>query len=92
MSVTLSSLPGKCKCSLLNFFFFFCPDGITPNSGLTGPKNTNIYIYIYINVYIYISKVATIVEGDPKAPFSIATTPRCRGGRYSIPWIAPLYP
>ena len=34
-------------------------------------------------------KLATIVEGDPKA---IATTPRCRGGRYSIPWIAPLYP
>ena len=56
------------------------------------------YIYIYVCVcvcvYIYISKVklATIVEGDPKAPFSIATTPRCRGGRYSIPWIAPLYP
>ena len=22
--------------------------------------------------------------------FSIATTPRCRGGRYSFPWIAPL--
>ena len=30
-------------------------------------------------------KLATIVEGDPKAPFSIATTPRCRGGHYSIP-------
>ena len=29
-------------------------------------------------------KLATIVEGDPKAPFSIATTPRCRGGRYSF--------
>ena len=39
-----------------------------------------------------IVKLATIVEGDPKAPFSIATTPRCRGGRYSIPRIAPLYP
>ena len=26
-------------------------------------------------------KLATIVEGNPKAPFSIATTPRCRGGR-----------
>ena len=26
------------------------------------------------------------------APFSIATTPMCRGGRYSFPWIAPLYP
>ena len=37
-------------------------------------------------------KLATIVEGDPKALFSIATTPRCRGGRYSIPRIAPLYP
>ena len=36
--------------------------------------------------------LATIVEGDPKAPFSIATTPRCREGRYSIPRIAPLYP
>ncbi len=23
-------------------------------------------------------QLATIVEGDPKAPFSIATTPRCR--------------
>ena len=37
-------------------------------------------------------KLATIVEGDPKAPFSEATTPRCRGGRYSFPWMAPLYP
>ena len=36
--------------------------------------------------------LATLVEGDPKAPFSIATTPRCRGRRNSIPWIAPLYP
>ncbi len=30
-------------------------------------------------------KLATIVEGNAKAPFSIATTPRCRGGRYSFP-------
>ena len=30
-------------------------------------------------------KLATIVEGDPKAPFSIATTPMCREGRYSFP-------
>ena len=61
---------------------------------------TYIYAYIYtytylhknIPIYTYKVKLATIVEGDPKAPFSIATTPRCRGGRYSIPWIAPLYP
>ena len=37
-------------------------------------------------------KLATVVESDQKAPFSIATTQRCRGGRYSFPWIAPLYP
>ena len=36
--------------------------------------------------------VATVVDGDQKAPFSIATTSRCRGGHYSFPWIAPLYP
>ena len=46
-----------------------------------------LYIYIYIYIYIYKVKVklATIVEGNPKAPFSIATTPRCRRGRYSFP-------
>ena len=38
------------------------------------------------------NKLATVVEGDPKAAFSIATTPKYRGGRYSIPWTAPLYP
>ena len=36
-------------------------------------------------------KFATVVEGDPKTPFSKATWPRCREGLYSIPWIAPLY-
>ena len=29
---------------------FFCPDGITPNSGLTGPNNTIYNICIYMNV------------------------------------------
>ena len=37
-------------------------------------------------------KLATVVKGDQKPPFPIATTPRCRGGRYSFPWIVPLYP
>ena len=35
-------------------------------------------------------KLAATVEGYPKAPFSIASALRCREGRYSIPWIAPL--
>ena len=29
--------------------------------------------------------MATIVEGDQKAPFSIATTLRCRGGATTFP-------
>ena len=37
-------------------------------------------------------KLATVVEGNQKAPFSMATTVRHRGGRYSFHWMAPLYP
>ena len=35
---------------------------------------------------VYRSKVklATVVEGDPKAPFSMATTPMCRDGHIKI--------
>ena len=41
---------------------------------------------LHMNWRIYVKvKLATIVEGNPKAPFSIATTPMCRGGRYSFP-------
>ena len=29
----------------------FCPDGIIPDSGLTGLNNTYIYTYIYIYIY-----------------------------------------
>ena len=30
-------------------------------------------------------KLATVVEGDPTDPFSIATTPRCREGATPFP-------
>ena len=35
--------------------------------------------------------LTTVDYGYPKAPFSITTTPKNRGGRYSFLWIAPLY-
>ena len=35
-------------------------------------------LFIYIYIYICI-KLATIVESDQKAPFPIATKPRCWG-------------
>ena len=37
-------------------------------------------------------KLATVVEGNPKALFLLAITPRWRGGCNSFLWIAPLYP
>ena len=33
-------------------------------------------------------KLATVIEDDPKAPFSIATTPRCRG--MGVVWVFSL--
>ena len=39
------------------------------------------FIIYNFSIQIYIQNLATIVEGDTKAPFSIATTPRCRGRR-----------
>ena len=36
---------------------------------------------------LLIIELATVVQAT-----RIATTPRCRGGRYSFPSIAPLYP
>ena len=41
-------------------------------------------------VYVCVFSLAECTRRDPKAPFSIATTPRCKGGHYSIPWKAPL--
>ena len=37
-------------------------------------------------------KLATVVKGYPKTPFCVATTPMCRRERYTISWIARLYP
>ena len=33
-----------------------------------------MYICIFMSIYAYISKLTTVVESDPNAPFSIATT------------------
>ena len=50
--------------------FFFCPNGITPNSGLTGPNNTYTYIHIYrmcvivCNYYICKCKLLSCAIND----------------------------
>ena len=48
-------------------------------------KNKKINDIMFLKI-----KLVTIVEGDLKALFSKSSTPRCRGGRYFFPWIAPL--
>ena len=49
-------------------------------------------LYIPSSKFKLIFVESTLVEGNPKAPFSIAITLTSRGGCYSFPWIAPLYP
>ena len=42
--------------------------------------------------FLNIHNLAAVDEDHTKAPFSIATIPRYRGGHYSFAWIGPLYP
>ena len=63
-----------------------------PNTDERLAESIRTELFQFSNKSVVKVKLATIVEGDLKAPFSIATTPRCSGGRYSFPWIAPLYP
>ena len=71
----------KSKIVLLGFISLFC------NLCSEGLISKIIIMIIIMSV-----KLATVVEGDLKAPFSIATTPRCAEEFYSFLCIASLYP
>ena len=43
------------------------------------PHNFTISIVKKVNL-------VTLIKGDSKAPFLVATIPRCTGGRYSLPY------
>ena len=45
---------------------------------------------ICLKFSLYIYSWLTIVDVEPKAPISIAITPRCRERRYCFPTIVPL--
>ena len=79
-----SFLIDKYSCQMVNTLpsDIFNSSAISPNFNLQSAK---------ISLQQLVVKLATVVEGDPKAPFSIATTPRCWGGCYSFPWSVPLY-
>ena len=54
--------------------------------------SNQFFFWLLLKFFWLLLKLATVVEGNPKVRFSIATTPRCKEGRYSFPCIAPLYP
>ena len=58
----------------------------------SGERGTGISVLIARHEDDDEVKLVIKIEGDPKAPFSIATTPRYRRGFYSFPWIVQLYP
>ena len=60
---------------------FLCLTAYQPSWVTESHKNTS---------RIAKKKLVTVVEGDLKVPFSIATIPRCREGHYSFPWIVTL--
>ena len=50
------------------------------------PKNKKMFKYNkFVHKHLVKVNLATVVEGDPKAPFSIATTLRCRGSTTPFP-------
>ena len=58
-----------------------------------GPLANTLLIRPMVNcTKLIVSKVSDRSRGRPEGSFLIATTPRCRGGYYTYPWIAPLYP
>ena len=73
--------------SLLYFFFFWKIWSLLMigKSILISPLYMTKKLDVELPNLQHISKLATVVEDEPKAPYSIATTPRCRWGPYSFP-------
>ena len=67
-----------------------CRYSTTPANWADSQKSYYHEIYTFFWRELKV-KLATVVQGNPKAPFYIATTPKCWEDRCSIPWFAPLY-
>ena len=79
----LPSLPGQFWPSVV------APDRVLSMGQIELNCNHALLNSLKLTVFTFNCKVklATLVVGDPKAPFSISTRTRRRGGRYSIPRI-----
>ena len=77
--------------SLTSLILSFTKNDLSFPLSFSLSQSLSLSLSINLTIYHYLCK-STIVESDRKTPFSIATTPRGREGRHSVPWIAPLYP
>ena len=60
------------------------PSAKTDVKNIQGVNNkTKQYVHTHTHIYIY--KLATLVEGNPKGPFSVTTIPRCWEGTTPFP-------
>ena len=66
---------------------FFIPITLMPSV----PPNLRVQMFLWMILSVFIYCWPTVVKGGLKAPFLIATTPWCRRGCYSFPWITPYH-
>ena len=66
-------------CLFFSFLFVFIRIMFNTNKYELNRMVDNSRKFVHVN-----TKLVTVVKSDPKAPFSVATTLRCRGGRYSF--------
>ena len=64
-----------------SYFFSFGTIAMEVSASYELSSRTLFVSFKFINKS---KKLATVVDGDPKAPFTIATTPMYRGGHYSF--------
>ena len=82
---------GQPESSLFNSYYTEVSSTIFKVFGMTQGLPDRWRTLYSLGQWASTKKLATIVEGDQKAPSSMATTPKYRGGRYSFPRIALLY-
>ena len=68
----------------------FCVSVQVNSLSLTLCFNELICLHTVQWFYIYLISKLGVIDGDPKASFSIASTQRCKRGRSFFSWIAPL--
>ena len=84
--VVIFAICNKCWIESRNFSLFLILQRDHPKEKCFRYES----IYLILNSICKSKKLATLIEGDLKAPFLITTTPRCSGGRYSISLIIGL--